>query len=90
MTKDDALRRIAGMECQAVVAKEFFGAVPETCRQIWPAESSEWCAACLAKEAIEWSEDPKRGGRPVFCLTHWKMMVDGVCPRCACMEDLGR
>ncbi len=90
MTKDEALLRIAGMECIAVVAKEFLGTVPKTCRAIWPAENSEWCAVCLAKDALEEAEDPARFGKPVFCLTHQKVMVDGVCPRCSYGEDWER
>jgi hypothetical protein len=53
MTKDEALRLIAQKDCATVIGKEFMHQEPRTCRDVWPGQVSEWCAACIAKEAVE-------------------------------------
>ncbi len=53
MTKDDALRLISGMYCFAIVARTGLRIPEKDCRTMWPAESSEWCASCIAQQAID-------------------------------------
>jgi hypothetical protein len=54
MTKDEALRLISERGCLAIDAKEYLKAKSrETCREMWPAESSEWCPSCTAQQAID-------------------------------------
>jgi hypothetical protein len=55
ITKDEALRRIAERypcDCE-VVAETILPGVTGTCRTKWPAEPSQWCAHCLATDALE-------------------------------------
>lgn len=53
MTKDDALRLISDMECPAMVLRSVLGKDRQDCRTMWPAQSSEWCASCIAYQAID-------------------------------------
>jgi hypothetical protein len=53
MTKDEALQLIAEKECTTAICKEFMRQEPRTCREVWPAEISEWCPSCIAKEVSE-------------------------------------
>jgi hypothetical protein len=53
MTKDEALQLIAQKECTTAICKEFMHQDPRTCREVWPAEISEWCPSCIAKEVFE-------------------------------------
>lgn len=57
MTKDEALRLISERGCLAIDACDLLEHPrTQTCREMWPGESSEWCPACTAQQAIDEAE----------------------------------
>lgn len=58
VTMEQALRMIAERypcDCEVVRETTSVKVRPGTCRTKWPAQPSEWCAHCLATDALEGS-----------------------------------
>ncbi len=65
MTKDEALRLIAEGLCFAEAGRAALGASDKDCRTLWPAETSEWCPSCIARQSIDEAEGTVGAVRPL-------------------------